>query len=258
MSNPVGLPEDSTRNLATLPDNEKPCVVKSGTSVRIDKNGNARLADGTKIKSLDNCEFEPNTSVVFDYGDKEKPKPVKEKPVVEKQAVQEQPVELPQEPTAPIVAIVDEKPIRIKTEAITLAQSVEKIPKKIENAPDVNVPVLVLAAVAAASVASVALGSVANAAKAKGRGKSDNKGNKNNNPEQEQREKEKEEQKKCNSKSDLVQSKIDQTKATIQKIEKILNKLDKSKQNSVHFDPDSFKKELSLLKKKIKKLEQRK
>ena len=65
--------------------------------------------------------------------------------------------------------------------------------------------------------------------------------------------KKKEEQKKCNSKSELVQMKIDQTNAMIERIEDSLNKLDKPEQNGVDFDLDSFKKELGSLKKKIKK-----
>ena len=242
MDEPNDLPLDSTpadlgvdpSRVVDLSGESTPCVIKSGVIVKISRNGSAKFPDGRVIKSLKDCKFEPESGFAFEYSDYQKP-PVKK---------QSLPDELtPTIPTKQQVSTTVLVPAPIRA-------SDENIPRKIESDSSVSLTGLILATAATVAVTTVAIKSI-NSRRVKKKTSA-----KVNNINQ-QNQKKKEEQKKCNSKSELVQMKIDQTNAMIERIEDSLNKLDKPEQNGVDFDLGSFKKEIGSLKKKIKKLEER-
>lgn len=186
-------------------DYGQPCVIRSGESVTILQDG-FRLPDGTTVTSIENCEFETDSSVVLE-------EPTDPTAVTAPAQVTEVvAVELPVDPTPSTPHIIpthvpksfsptaDELPDP-HTDTTVAAVVVEQAAQQV-NVTDSGVSAAVVAAVAV--VATVAVASSGAKGK-KGKGTRQQK----RSPEQQRRERE-ERQKECATKSNRVDQHIQQ------------------------------------------------
>ena len=208
-------------------DYGQPCVIRSGESVTILQEG-YRLPDGTTTTSIENCDFETDSSVVLEQpGD---PTPV----VLSEPSTA---VDLPEAATPPVPHIipihvpksytpsVDElpaNPTNTQTTAVVVEQAVKQEPAQHDSGIPMSVIVATVAVVA--TVAGVAATSGAKGKKGKGTRQQKRT------PDQNRRERE-ERQKECTTKSDRVD----------QHIQQIVNMADNSKTAKLEIrDPEGL------------------
>lgn len=182
-----------------------------------------------------------------------KQKPVKVAPVKKKEqrpiVIPNKAIDIAIQPTP--VVLEENATSTTQKEPITLEKTIVQTNKEIDKSADINTPALIATTVVAA--ASVAV--LSNVIKAKTKIK--NKTNKTDSKKSDNRskeEKKEEEQKQCNSRSDKVQSLLDETNKMISEsaINKVQIKEDKAIKNKIK----ALNLELALVNKTIKKIEE--
>jgi hypothetical protein len=230
-------------------DYGQPCVIRSGESVTILQEG-YRLPDGTTVTSIENCDFETDSSVVLEQPADPTPAVLSEPPTA---------VDLPKAAAPPVPRIipihvprsytpsVDElpdNPTNTQATAVVVEQAVEQavgqgpaqhgsgIPMPVH---DSGIPMSVIVATVAATVAGVAAMSGAKGKKGKGTRQQKRT------PDQNRREQE-ERQKECTAKSDRVD----------QHIQQIANMADNSKTAKLEIrEPEGLYGEIELVSQEV-------
>jgi len=224
-------------------DYGQPCVIRSGESVTILQEG-YRLPDGTTVTSIENCEFETDSSVVLEQPTD--PTPVAPVAVVPPEPPT--PVDLPEAMTPPVPHIipthvpksytpsVGELPdnhTNTETTAVVVDQAIKQEPTTQE--PGIPMSMIVATVAVTATVAAVAASSGAKGKKGKGTRQQKRT------PDQNRRERE-ERQKECATKSDRVD----------QHIQQIANMADNSKTAKLEIrDPEGLYGEIELVSQEV-------